>query len=109
MAGGHLRKGNLSRLARGHPWVYANEIAKVSGQAADGEIVKVSDYRQRPLGCGFYNSKSQITVRRVSTRGSVDVDPKFFANRIERAWEHRRRFLKDLTCCRVVNSESDFL
>jgi len=105
----YLRKGNLSRLVRGHPWVYSNEVAKVTGEARDGEVVKISDYRQRPLGCGFYNSKSQIVVRRISMRSSVDVDAKFFQHRIRAAWDLRVRALRDVTCCRVVNSESDFL
>src|ERR1043166_861448 len=105
----YLRKGNLARLVRGHPWVYANEIAKSTGEPRDGELVKVSDYRQRPLGCGFFNLKSQIAVRRISMRGSVDVDAGFFRKRIAAAWDLRRRSLRDLTCCRVVNSESDFL
>jgi 23S rRNA (cytosine1962-C5)-methyltransferase len=105
----YLRKGNLSRLARGHPWIYSNEIAKVTGEPRDGEVVKVSDYRQRPLGCGFYNTRSQIVVRRVAQRGSVEVNPHFFHKRIEAAWELRRRLLREVTCCRVVNSEADFL
>lgn len=105
----YLQKGNLSRLVRGHPWVYANEIAKITGQPRDGEVVKVSDYRQRPLGCGFYNSKSQIAVRRISNRASVEADAKFLTGRIGAAWEFRRKHLRDLTCCRIVNSESDFL
>jgi len=105
----YLRKGNLARLARGHPWIYANEVAKVTGEPRDGEVVKVSDYRQRPLGCGLFNSKSQIVVRRVSNRASVDIDAGFLCKRIQAAWNYRLRSLGDMTCCRVVNSESDFL
>ena len=105
----YLRKGNLSRLVRGHPWVYSNEVAKVSGEPKPGEVVKVSDYRQRPLGCGLYNAKSQIVVRRLTNRSSVEIDERFFCRRIGAAWEWRLRLLRDLTCCRVINSESDFL
>lgn len=105
----YLRKGNLSRLVRGHPWVYSNEIAKVSGEPQPGEVVKISDYRQRPLGCGLYNAKSQIVVRRLSNRSSVEVDAAFFRNRVSAAWNLRVQRVRDLTCCRVINSESDFL
>lgn len=105
----YLRKGNLSRLVRGHPWIYANEIAKVTGEPRHGDIVKVSDHRQRPMGCGLFNAKSQIAVRRLSQRASVEVSESLFRERIGSAWAFRRQHLRDLSCCRVVNSESDFL
>ncbi|MFM2081464.1 MAG: hypothetical protein RL380_155, partial [Verrucomicrobiota bacterium] len=75
---------------------------------ADGQLVQVKDHRQRFLGVGFYNSKSKIHVRVLSPE-RVDVDEKFFEDRIRAALTVRQRFLPRASSFRVVNAESDFL
>lgn len=80
----------------------------MTAQAGDGELVQVKDHRQRLLGTGFYNSRSKICVR-ILDRDRVEVDQKFFEERITAALAVRRRHLPDVTSFRVVNAESDFL
>ena len=102
-----LRPGGTHRVLAGHCWVYDNEIGKISGPPADGAVVKLLDPRNRFLGVGIYNSKSQIRVRLLSRRNE-EVNTDFLRARLRAAWEHRQRF-SSTDCCRVVSSEADFL
>jgi 23S rRNA (cytosine1962-C5)-methyltransferase len=76
--------------------------------AADGGVVQVKDHRQRFLGVGFYNSKSKINVRMISPE-RVEVNQRFFEERIRAALAVRQKHLPGATSFRVVNAESDFL
>src|SRR5207237_1655207 len=60
------------------------------------------------LGVGFYNSKSKINVR-VLAPERIEVDEKFFEERIRAALAVRKRHLPAASSFRVVNAESDFL
>src|SRR5438477_137164 len=103
-----LRPGEADRILAGHPWIYQGSVLRLTHPAADGELVQVKDHRQRFLGVGFYNSKSKINVRVLSPE-RVDVDQKFFEDRIAAALAVRQRHLPNATSFRVVNAESDFL
>ncbi len=95
-----------SRILHGHDWVYAGEILKRFGEPEDGGIVSIRDGRDRLLGTGMYNSKSQIVVRRFS-RQRQELDLDFFQRRLRQAIEYRQRRGIDPRCCRLVWSESD--
>jgi 23S rRNA (cytosine1962-C5)-methyltransferase len=103
-----LKPGEADRVVAGHPWIYTGEILRVTRPPADGEIVQVKDHRQRFLGVGFFNSKSKIHVRVLSSE-RIEIDQAFFEGRIRAALEVRRRHLPAATSFRVVNAESDFL
>ena len=103
-----LRPGEADRIVAGHPWVYGNEVLRLSSPAADGDLVQVKDHRQRLLGTGFYNSKSKINVRLLAP-DRVIPNEAFFEERIRAALAVRQRHLPNATSFRVVNAESDFL
>ena len=50
-----LKKGEGRLLKRGGAWIFDNEIAGVSGDFSNGDIVDVADYDGYPLGKGFIN------------------------------------------------------
>jgi 23S rRNA (cytosine1962-C5)-methyltransferase len=103
-----LKPGEADRIVAGHPWIYHTEILRLTAPVADGELVQVKDHRQRFLGIGFFNSKSKIHVRVLSPE-RVEVNKKFFEERIRAALAVRQKHLPDATSFRVVNAESDFL
>jgi 23S rRNA (cytosine1962-C5)-methyltransferase len=103
-----LKPGEADRIVAGHPWVYHGEILRLTAPVADGELVQVKDHRQRFLGVGFFNSKSKIHVRVLSSE-RIEVNEKFFEDRIRAALAVRKKHLPDATSFRVVNAESDFL
>lgn len=104
-----LNKSRRPRLEEGHPWIYANEIAKTEGGPTPGQLVEVKDHRGQLLGTGYWNPASQITVRLVAYGSLERMDEAFFRNRFERALAHRRRFVGAEQSCRLVYGEADFL
>ncbi len=103
-----LKPGEADRIVAGHPWIYHTEILRLTAPVADGELVQVKDHRQRFLGVGFFNSKSKIHVRVLSPE-RIEVNEKFFDERIRAALAVRQKHLPGATSFRVVNAESDFL
>jgi 23S rRNA (cytosine1962-C5)-methyltransferase len=103
-----LKPGEADRIVAGHPWIYHSEILRLTTSIADGEIVQVKDHRQRFLGIGFFNSKSKISVRVLSSE-RVEINEHFFEERIRAALAVRQKHLPGATSFRVVNAESDFL
>ncbi len=103
-----LKPGEADRVLAGHPWVYHSSILRLTHAAADGDVVQVKDHRQRFLGVGLYNSKSRINVRVLSSE-RVEIDERFFEERIRAALAVRQKHMPDATSFRVVNAESDFL
>ena len=103
-----LKPGEADRILAGHPWIYHGEILRLTQPAADGDIVQVKDHRQRLIGCGVFNSKSKINVRVLSPE-RIELNEKFFEERIRAALAVRQKHLPSATSFRVVNAESDFL
>ncbi|RED65707.1 class I SAM-dependent rRNA methyltransferase [Cohnella lupini] len=104
-----LNKSRRPRLEEGHPWIFANEIAKTEGEAVPGHLVEVRDHRGQSLGTGYWNPASQITVRIVAYGPLERMDTDFFRTRFLRAASHRSRFLGEDVSCRLVYGEADFL
>jgi 23S rRNA (cytosine1962-C5)-methyltransferase len=103
-----LKPGEGDRIVAGHPWIYHGEILRLTAPAADGALVQVKDHRQRLLGVGFYNSRSKINIR-VLAPERVEVNERFFEDRIRASLAVRLKYLPHATSFRVVNAESDFL
>src|SRR6516164_495284 len=91
-----LKPGEADRIVAGHPWIYHGSVLRLTQPAADGELVQVKDHRQRMLGVGFYNSRSKINVR-VLAPERVEVDQKFFEERIGAALAIRQQHLPGAT------------
>ncbi len=103
-----LRPGEADRIVAGHPWIYEGNILRLTRPAGDGEVVQVKDHRQRFLGVGFYNGRSRLRVRLLSTRREP-LDAAFFERRFREAAALRQRYLPGATACRLVNAEGDRL
>jgi 23S rRNA (cytosine1962-C5)-methyltransferase len=103
-----LKPGEADRILAGHPWVYQNEVLRVTDNVKDGEFVQVRDHHTRLLGAGFYNSKSKISVR-ILAPDRIRPNEAFFEERIRAALAVRQKHLPNATSFRVVNAESDFL
>ena len=104
----YLRKGAQHRVESGHPWVYQTELDYIDGDFQPGDIVDVYNFRERFIGRGYINPKSQIIVR-LLTREQETIDRSFFQKRIEAAWLHRKRFLEEPEYCRLIYGEADLL
>ena len=92
----------------GHPWVFANEVDKVEGQPAGGEVAEVYTHDKKFIGRGYINQKSQILVR-ILTRDKAElINEVFFFRKIKESWDYRKK-IGYIENCRLVFGEADFL
>jgi len=107
----HLRPGHVRPLFLGHPWVYAQAIARVEGSPGPGDAVQVLDPRGNTLGHGFYSPTSAIPVRIMAREPEAVLDAAFLHARIAAAVALRTGLLGfgPGTGWRAVNSEGDGL
>jgi 23S rRNA (cytosine1962-C5)-methyltransferase len=100
----HLKKGSAKPLYGGHPWVFAEAIARVDGPKAEsGCEVRVVDDQGACLGRGFYSPESAIPVR-LLTRADASITDEFLENRIDEALRLRRDVLKLGSATQVATS-----
>ena len=106
----HVINGRQKKLLQGHPWVYGNEIERVEGDIADGDLVTVVDFRGRYMGTGFYNSRSLITVRLLTHR-QEEITDELIAARVRAACGYRRFVMRreGTDSCRLIYGEADRL
>lgn len=103
-----LKKGEGRTLKSGGLWIYDNEIESVTGSFEEGDVVAVHDYNGYPLGCGYINTQSKITVRLLSRKKDAVIDEDFMEQRVRDAWEYRKQVV-DTSSCRLIFGEADFL
>ncbi len=103
-----LKKGLGRTLKSGGLWVFDNEIDTVTGHADDGDMVIVKDFDGYPMGRGYINRKSKITVRMMSRHLDADINRDFIYKRVKEAWIYRKKVI-DTSSCRVIFGEADFL
>ncbi|MFZ2783179.1 MAG: class I SAM-dependent rRNA methyltransferase [Sediminibacterium sp.] len=103
----YLKKKIAPRIANGHPWIYGNEVDRVAGEPAAGDLVEVRYSDGKFAGIGYINPKSQILIR-LLTRRPETVDENFFLRRIQAAWNYRKK-IGYTENCRLVFGEADEL
>lgn len=91
----------------GHPWIYNNEIDRIAGTVAPGDIVEVYYFDGQLAGRGYINPGSQIMIR-LLTRKRDNIDAVFFHQKISEAWAYRQQ-LGYTENCRLVFGEADGL
>ncbi len=104
-----LKRKQEKQLQHGYPWVFGNQIAKVSGSPSSGDLVEIADSEGRVYGRGFYHRESIIAVRFLTTDLDRPVDTAFFKERLERALSLRTAAFPEATHYRLAFSESDGL
>ncbi len=103
-----LKKGEGRLLKSGGAWIFNNEIGSITGSFQNGDIVLVHDFDGYPLGRGFINTNSKITVRLLTRDERQEIDDAFMEARVRDAWEYRKKVV-DTGCCRLIFGEADFL
>lgn len=103
-----IKKGEGRSLKAGGMWIYDNEIDTINGDFTDGDMVSVEDFDGYPLGKGFINTKSKLTVRMMSRKKDGVVDDAFIEMRVRDAWNYRKT-TTDTSSCRIIFGEADFL
>lgn len=103
----NLKKGEGRTLKAGGMWVYDNEIASTMGEIVDGGLVEVHDFDGYFMGIGYINRRSKITVRMMSRR-TREIDRAFIEQRVRACVDYRKHTM-DMSSCRLIFGEADFL
>ena len=96
-----------TRLKAGHVWVYRSDVLDADG-VSPGSLVSVTDQRGQPFGTALYSSSSQIAIRMLSHETVGDLAA-LLRERISRAIDYRKSFVRDTDAYRLIFSEADFL
>lgn len=83
-----LKSGKADSALRLHPWIFSGAIKKIKGPVEEGDIVRVTSNKDEFLGLGHYQNGS-IAVRIISFE-EVEIDEKFWFDKIKNAYEHRK-------------------
>lgn len=109
----HLRPGHVQPVWTGHPWVFAQAIAKVDAPASAGSVVDVLDPRGNFLGRGYYSPDSAIPVRIITRDPSEPLDDALLSRRVKTAVDVRRAVLslpdEQTNGYRLIHAEGDGL
>ena len=103
-----LKKGEGRAFKAGGLWIYNNEIDSFSGDFKDGDIITVRDFDGYPLGQGFVNRNSTITIRMLTKDINREINDEFIFTRVKNAYEYRKR-VTDMSSCRLIFGEADYL
>lgn len=107
-----IKAGKVRPLWAGHPWVFAQAIARIDGAPGPGDPVRVVDPEGKYLGSGFYSPKSAIPVRLMTHRPDEALDGVAIGRRLEAALSLRKTLglpSDENTGYRLVNAEGDHL
>ena len=85
LATAFLKKHTGAAFKAGGAWIYDNEVDRVEGDPADGDIVALRDFDGYPLGRGFYNSRSRLRLRMLTRRLDQEIDTAFLRGRVQAA------------------------
>lgn len=101
-----LKKNEEKRILTGNGWVYANEVAKITGKDKNGSLATVVSSDGRFIGKGYINHLSKILVRIfiLDERSDEEV----IRERLRKAVNLRKR-LGFSSCYRAVYAEADLL
>jgi 23S rRNA (cytosine1962-C5)-methyltransferase len=105
-----LKKDRDYAFIEKHPWVFSGSILKTEGSLKDGDQVGVYSFDNKFIAWGLYNSKSQITVRLYSWEENVEINDRFFEDKIRSAVFFRKKMLStfdDQSATRLIFSEGD--
>ncbi|HJS53901.1 MAG TPA: class I SAM-dependent rRNA methyltransferase [Chitinophagaceae bacterium] len=103
-----LRKQISKRIAEGHPWIFSNEVDRIEGTVAGGEVVTVFTHDKKFVGSGYINPRSQIIVRLLTRDRDDVINEDFFYRQLLYCWEYRKK-IGYVENCRLVFGEADLL
>ncbi len=103
-----LKKGEGRAVKAGGMWIFDNEIDKIDGHFENGDIIEVHDFDGYFMGYGFINMNSRIRVRIMSRKRENPVTEELIESRVRSAWDYRKQVI-DISCCRLIFGEADFL
>jgi 23S rRNA (cytosine1962-C5)-methyltransferase len=105
-----LTKEGVKHIGSGSPWVFVSMIQMTSElETSDpGILVNILDSKAKPFAIGYFNPKSQLACRILSTNPNTAINQTFFANLFVAALNKRNKDFS-VPYYRLIHSESDNL
>lgn len=105
-----IKPNGHGRLARGHPWLFSNEIEMDPETRAlpPGGVVRLVRADGKPAGTAMFNPRTLIAARLLTPDPFAEIGTEFLAGRLRRALALRER-LFDAPFYRLVHAEADGL
>ncbi|GHG79987.1 RSP_2647 family RNA methyltransferase [Pseudodonghicola xiamenensis] len=105
-----MPKANARAIRHGFPWVYANELVtdRRTRALSPGSLAVLEDSTRVEMGVVAVNPASRIICRMLDRDPAAVIDRAWFAARIARALELRKR-LYDQPFYRLIHAEADGL
>lgn len=97
-------------VVKKHPWVFSNNIIKISSDALTGDLAIIfSKHKNRMIGLGLYDANSPIRIKMIhSETTKAEVNSDFFHRKIQHAYQQRLDLLKtNTTSYRLLFGEND--
>lgn len=106
-----LKTGREKSVRHRHPWLFSGAIGGVEGSPAPGDIVRVQAANGEFLAYGYYNPRSQITLRLLAWKEDEAIDAAWWARRIRESIARRSTLMASpqTNALRLVYSEADGL
>lgn len=104
-----LKPDREKKLRNWYPWVYADEIQAVEGEAEAGAVVEVKDARGEFVCRAFFNAASHIPARVLTLDARDKIDRAFFEERVRAAVARRVGRVVNTNALRLIHAEADAL
>jgi 23S rRNA (cytosine1962-C5)-methyltransferase len=97
------------KILKGHPWVFDYQIQGQSTQGGKpGDLGIIYSSKNKFLAIGLYDPFSDIRLRILQWGTPVNIDARFFADRLDKAIALRSSLLNQGTSgYRIINGEND--
>jgi len=93
-----------------HPWVFSNNIEKISNDAQTGDLAIIFNKKKnKVIGIGLYDASSPIRIKVIhNTASKVTINAAYFDQKIQKAFEKREELLRTNTnSYRLLFGEND--
>ncbi|RZK95434.1 MAG: class I SAM-dependent rRNA methyltransferase, partial [Hymenobacter sp.] len=87
-----LKPGKDQSPRRRHPWVFSGAIARIKGEAKEGDAVRVEAANGDLLGTGHFSPGGSIAVRLFDFGAEAQLpSPTFWEGKLRNAYQLRHR------------------
>ena len=103
-----LTKDAVSIIARGHPWIFREQLSTAAQVFHDGDLLRLVDGTNTVVAHGTYESEGAIAIR-ILRRGPDRPDASYVSKLLETALARRVPLAARTDGIRLVHGESDGL
>jgi 23S rRNA (cytosine1962-C5)-methyltransferase len=101
-----LNKHALAVIARGHPWIFRNQLSSAAAGFADGQWLRLYDGKNQVVGFGVFESEGAIAIR-ILSRGDRYPGAAHWRQRVAEALDARQSLRVTTTGFRAIHGEND--